>query len=113
MAKLGDLNVSKVAKEGMLYTQTGTPYYASPEVWKDLPYDSKSDIWSLGCVIYEMCALVPPFRAENMDGLYKRVLKGQHSRIPKMYSDELNHVIKKLLNVNAQGRPTCHQILSS
>ena len=34
-AKLGDLNVSKVAKNGLLYTQTGTPYYASPEVWKD------------------------------------------------------------------------------
>lgn len=113
IAKLGDLNVSKVAKEGMLYTQTGTPYYASPEVWKDLPYDSKSDIWSLGCVCYEICALVPPFRAENMDGLYKRVLKGQFSRIPKVYSDELNHVIKKLINVNAQGRPTCDQILSS
>jgi serine/threonine protein kinase len=64
-------------------------------------------------VVYEICALVPPFRAENMDGLYKRVLKGQFSRIPKVYSDELNHVIKKLLNVNAQGRPTCDQILSS
>ena len=98
---MGDLNVSKIAKEGMLYTQTGTPYYASPEVWKDLPYDSKSDIWSLGCVCYEMCALVPPFRAENMDGLYKRVLKGQYPRIPAKYSNELNHVIKKLLNVNA------------
>lgn len=56
-AKLGDLNVSKVAKKGLLYTQTGTPYYASPEVWKDLPYDSKSDIWSLGCVLYEMITL--------------------------------------------------------
>jgi NIMA (never in mitosis gene a)-related kinase len=51
-AKLGDMNVSKIAKNGLLYTQTGTPYYASPEVWKDKPYDSKSDIWSLGCVIY-------------------------------------------------------------
>jgi len=47
-AKLGDLNVSKVTKEGLSYTQTGTPYYASPEVWKDKPYDNKSDIWSLG-----------------------------------------------------------------
>ena len=75
-AKLGDLNVSKVAKAGLLYTQTGTPYYASPEVWKDQPYDLKSDIWSMGCVIYEMCALVPPFRADDMNGLYKRVLKG-------------------------------------
>ena len=97
----------------MLYTQTGTPYYASPEVWKDLPYDSKSDIWSLGCVCYEMCALVPPFRAENMDGLYKRVLKGQFPRVPQKYSNELNHVIKKLLNVNAQNRPNCEQILTS
>lgn len=61
--KLGDLNVSKVAKKGLLLTQTGTPYYASPEVWKDKPYDSKSDIWSLGCVIYEAAAQRPPFRA--------------------------------------------------
>ena len=50
-AKLGDLNVSKVAKKGLLYTQTGTPYYASPEVWKDQPYDLKSDIWSFGCIV--------------------------------------------------------------
>ena len=50
--KLGDLNVSKVAKKGMARTHTGTPYYTSPEVWKDKPYDSKCDIWSLGCVIY-------------------------------------------------------------
>lgn len=56
-AKLGDLNVSKVAKKGMLYTQTGTPYYASPEVWRDQPYDNKSDLWSLGCVLYEIATL--------------------------------------------------------
>lgn len=68
--KLGDMNVSKQAKKGLLLTQTGTPYYASPEVWKDLPYDSKSDIWSLGCVLYEMCALQPPFHAEDMEGLF-------------------------------------------
>jgi NIMA (never in mitosis gene a)-related kinase len=55
--KLGDLNVSKLAKNGLLNTQTGTPYYASPEVWKDKPYGKESDIWSLGCVIYEMAAL--------------------------------------------------------
>jgi NIMA (never in mitosis gene a)-related kinase len=46
--KLGDLNVSKIVKNKLAYTQTGTPYYASPEVWRDEPYDSKSDIWSLG-----------------------------------------------------------------
>ena len=50
--KLGDMNVSILLNKDLAYTQTGTPYYASPEVWKDKPYDSKSDIWSLGCVIY-------------------------------------------------------------
>ena len=76
-AKLGDLNVSKVVKKGLGYTQTGTPYYASPEVWRDQPYDAKSDIWSLGCVLYEMITLKPPFRAPDMQNLYKKVLKGK------------------------------------
>lgn len=84
--KLGDLNVSKVAKRGMLQTQTGTPYYASPEVWKDKPYDSKSDIWSVGCVLYEMCALNPPFRANDMNGLCKKILQGIYPPIPAVYS---------------------------
>lgn len=110
-AKLGDLNVSKVAKKGLLYTQTGTPYYASPEVWKDQPYDLKSDIWSLGCVTYEMCALVPPFRADDMNGLFKRVLKGQYPPIPSHYSMDMRILIKALLQVQASQRPNTEQIL--
>jgi NIMA (never in mitosis gene a)-related kinase 1/4/5 len=95
--KLGDLNVSKVAKRGMLSTQTGTPYYASPEVWKDKPYDSKSDIWSVGCVLYEMCALNPPFRANDMQGLFQRITKGVYSPIPPTYSQDMVQAIKSLL----------------
>lgn len=59
--KIGDLNVAKSAAKGLLYTQTGTPFYASPEVWMDKPYDSKSDVWSLGCVLYELTTCEPPF----------------------------------------------------
>jgi NIMA (never in mitosis gene a)-related kinase len=109
--KLGDLNVSKVAKKGLLYTQTGTPYYASPEVWKDQPYDHKSDVWSLGCVVYEIATLQPPFRANDMDGLFKRVLKGVYPKIPTNYTDDLAKLIKKLISVNPNQRPTCDQIL--
>ncbi len=65
-AKLGDMNVSKISEKGLCQTQTGTPYYASPEVWKDEPYGPKSDIWSLGCVMYEMMTLRPPFQADDM-----------------------------------------------
>jgi NIMA (never in mitosis gene a)-related kinase len=111
-AKLGDLNVSKIVKKGLSYTQTGTPYYASPEVWRDLPYDSKSDIWSLGCVLYEMCALVPPFRADDMQGLYKKVIKGKYPRIPDHFSQEMATVIKFMLQIQPNYRPTCDQILA-
>jgi len=80
IVKIGDLNVSKVAKKGLLYTQTGTPYYASPEVWRDQPYDSKSDIWSLGCVFYEAISLRTPFNADSMANLYEVVLKGFNNK---------------------------------
>lgn len=111
IALLGDLNVSKVAKQGLLYTQTGTPYYASPEVWKDLPYDSKSDIWSLGCVMYEILTLVPPFRAKDMNGLYKKVTKGIFDEPPRNYSADIGKIIISMIKVNSKERPSCDEIL--
>ena len=110
-AKIGDLNVSKVAHKGLGYTQTGTPYYASPEVWRDEPYDIKSDIWSLACVTFEMLALHPPFRAENMEALYNKVIKCQYGKISDRYSSDISEIIKLLLKVKSKDRPTCGQIL--
>ena len=110
-AKIGDLNVSKVTRTGIGHTQTGTPYYASPEVWQDNPYNNKSDIWSLGCVLYEMITLKPPFRAQDMEGLYKRVLRGQYSKIPDRFSNDLFQIVQFLLQVNPKLRPNCDQIL--
>lgn len=104
--KLGDMNVSKVAEKGLSYTQTGTPYYASPEVWRDEAYDIKSDIWSLGCVLYEMITLKPPFRAENMQGLYKKVLKGSYPKISNQFSADIQTIVKSLLQVSSKKRPT-------
>ena len=52
--KIGDLNVSKLAKNNMAKTKTGTPFYLAPEIWKYQPYDNKCDIWSVGCIIYEL-----------------------------------------------------------
>ena len=110
-AKIGDLNVSKVVRMGMGLTQTGTPYYASPEVWDNKPYDSKSDIWGLGCVTYEMITLHPPFRAQNMEGLYNKIIKGQYPKISDKYSSDLAQVIDLLLKVRPEDRPSCQCIL--
>lgn len=110
-AKLGDLNVSKILKCGMLHTQTGTPYYASPEVWSELPYDQKSDIWSVGCVLYEMCTLKPPFRAEDMKGLRQKICKGVYQPIPKHFSLELSDVVKQLLSTNPKVRPSLEKVM--
>jgi NIMA (never in mitosis gene a)-related kinase len=106
-AKLGDLNVSKVAKQGLLHTQTGTPYYASPEVWRDLPYDAKSDVWSLGCAFYEAAALRPPFLASGLQELYKKVMAGVYPELPAQYSSDLGTVLKSLLQQRPQDRPSC------
>jgi len=113
LLKLGDLNVSKVAKQGLMRTQTGTPYYASPEVWYDKPYDYKSDIWSLGCVIYEMITLLPPFRANSMQALSSKVKKGVYADIPSHFSDDLRKVVSRCLQLDSKNRPSCDQILAS
>ena len=111
IVKLGDLNVSKITRKGMGYTQTGTPYYASPEVWKDRPYDSKSDIWSLGCVIYEMCALNPPFRAQSMEDLFKKVIRGYYPDISNKYSKDLSEILKLMIQIEVGARPSCEELL--
>ena len=86
--KLGDFGIARVLKHTVDVTRSmvGTPYYLSPEIIEGRPYSFKSDIWSLGCVLYEMCALVPPFRADDMQGLYKKVIKGKYPRIPEHFS---------------------------
>ena len=103
--------MSKIAKMGLLQTQTGTPYYASPEVWRDQPYDNKCDIWSLGCVLYELAALRPPFMAKDMKGLFQKVTRGVFANIPSRYSGDLYFLISKMLTVDVGLRPSASQLL--
>ena len=116
--KIGDLNVSKILKNktsnNLHLTQTGTPFYASPEVWRNEPYSYKSDMWSLGCIIYEMCTYYPPFMGKNMDELYRSVIRGKVNKIDfNIYSVDVWNMIGMLLHVKAEKRPTCEQFLNS
>ncbi len=95
-----------------MHTQTGTPYYASPEVWRDKPYDAKSDIWSLGCVLYEAAALRPPFLAADLQELFRKVTLGVYPDLPTVYSSELSTIIKLMLQQRPQDRPSCGIIVA-
>ena len=95
----------------MARTQTGTPYYTSPEVWNDRPYDAKCDLWSLGCVIYEMATLRPPFRAGNLKELYAKIQRGIYEQLPSFYSQDLRTVVGLCLKVNPCHRPSASELL--
>jgi NIMA (never in mitosis gene a)-related kinase len=111
IVKIGDMNVSKVYRIGVSNTQTGTPYYASPEVWKDQQYDYKCDIWSLGCVLYEMCTNKVPFIGESIQQVFIKVCKGFYEPISLMYPDDLKDFINLLLQVNPYNRPYIDRLI--
>ena len=111
VVKLGDLGISKVAQLGLLYTQTGTPDYASPEVWKDHPYTTKSDIWSLGCVAYHAVTLKPPFPSEDLETMAKRICSGKCAPLSLSVSQDLKEVIGGMMQVDPAKRPSCDEVL--
>ena len=111
--KIGDLNVSKIAEMGIAYTQIGTPYYASPEIWMDKSYDYKSDIWSIGCIIYELCMLLPPFRGTSINNLSKNIQKGVYQPINNFYSEDLKKIVSMMLVLKPEKRPSSSQLLKS
>ena len=110
--RLGDLGCAKLMKSGMARTQIGTPYYMSPEIWANRPYDAKSDVWALGAMMFELCMLNPPFLANDMAGLARRVQSAPTPRITSHYSTELVGLIQKMLSKNPASRPSIDQILA-
>ena len=113
VAKLGDLNVSKVMEGQFASTQTGTPYYTAPEIWMGKKYTSTCDIWSLGCLLYEMCCSRPPFMAKDFPGLSKKVTCGYYDPIPSRYSKKLATLIRRCLTVDHLKRPSANELLNS
>ncbi|XP_018592745.2 NIMA-related kinase 12 [Scleropages formosus] len=112
--KLGDFGISKVMSHttDMAKTCIGTPSYLSPEVCQDVPYSSKSDIWALGCLLFEICALRPAFEAKNLIRLYHKIIKGECGRIPEEYSENLAALIQKMLSLEPGERPSASCILN-
>jgi NIMA (never in mitosis gene a)-related kinase len=111
--KLGDFGISKVLdnSNAAAVTVVGTPYYLSPEACQSQPYTSKSDVWSLGVILYELCTLKNPFEADNLLGLVFKIVQEKHDPIPDRYSADLRNLIDMLLEKDPIKRPTARDIL--
>tara|TARA_Y100000991_G_scaffold213271_1_gene198709 strand:- start:100 stop:894 length:795 start_codon:yes stop_codon:yes gene_type:complete len=112
--KLGDFGIIKLMKSFMMYgqTQIGTPLYMCPEMYKRERYDTKVDSWSLGCILFELMTLNPPFTAKNMMELKNKIFKAQYDSLKtNVYSTLLKDVLAKLLNVYPRQRVSLFQIL--
>ncbi|KAF7889954.1 uncharacterized protein EAF02_002369 [Botrytis sinoallii] len=103
--KLGDFGLSKLMEShDFASTYVGTPFYMSPEICAAERYTLKSDIWSLGCIMYELCTREVPFNAKSHFQLVQKIKEGKVTPIPNIYSPELASVIKDCLRVNPDRR---------
>uniref|UniRef100_A0A452HJ14 non-specific serine/threonine protein kinase n=1 Tax=Gopherus agassizii TaxID=38772 RepID=A0A452HJ14_9SAUR len=111
--QLGDFGIARVLNSTVELARTciGTPYYLSPEICRNKPYNNKSDIWALGCVLYEMCTLKHAFEAGNMKNLVLKIISGSFTPVSLHYSYDLRNLLAQLFKRNPRDRPSVNSIL--
>jgi len=112
--KIGDFGISRVliGTVDVATTFTGTPYYMSPEVMKHDGYEAKSDIWSVGCLLYEMCTFQHAFDGKGLMNVIYKVVEGKAPPLPKTYSKSLDNLLKKMFIKDPKERPSANDILN-
>ena len=113
-AKIGDLGVAKILENtNHAMTFIGTPYYVSPEMCKNKPYNEKSDIWALGCILYELLTFNHPFTATNQAALFIKILKNKYNPFPPGVPEDLKNMVDFILNKDYELRPSMKDIITS
>ena len=95
----------------LAHTVIGTPYYMSPELFANEPYNHKSDVWALGCCVYEMATLKHAFTANNLNALMYKIIKGKVPALPRAFSDQLSELVQQMMAHRAEDRPSVQQLL--
>uniref|UniRef100_A0A8I3QQC8 Serine/threonine-protein kinase Nek11 n=1 Tax=Canis lupus familiaris TaxID=9615 RepID=A0A8I3QQC8_CANLF len=113
LLKIGDFGVSRLLMGScdLATTLTGTPHYMSPEALKHQGYNTKSDIWSLACILYEMCCMNHAFTGSNFLSIVLKIVEGDAPSLPKQYPRELNAIMECMLNKSPSLRPSAIEIL--
>ena len=106
IVKIGDFGIARQLDQTAAYAETvvGTPYYLSPEIVQAQAYNYKTDLWSLGVILYEMCALHPPFQGTNIAALAIQIVTGKYTPLPRGFSAEMSNLIQMLLTVDVNKR---------
>ncbi|XP_040496990.1 serine/threonine-protein kinase Nek8 isoform X2 [Ursus maritimus] len=113
VVKIGDFGISKIlSSKSKAYTVVGTPCYISPELCEGKPYNQKSDIWALGCVLYELASLKRAFEAANLPALVLKIMSGTFAPISDRYSPELRQLVLSLLSLEPSQRPPLSHIMA-
>ncbi|XP_078210368.1 serine/threonine-protein kinase Nek11 isoform X4 [Callithrix jacchus] len=113
LLKIGDFGVSRLLMGScdLATTLTGTPHYMSPEALKHQGCDTKSDIWSLACILYEMCCMNHAFAGSNFLSIVLKIVEGDTPSLPERYPKELNAIMESMFNKNPSLRPSAIEIL--
>ena len=111
--QVGDFGISKkmATHQGAAHTVLGTPYYISPEMCEGQRYDAKSDVWALGCILYEMACLQKTFEGSNLPALVTKIMKGQFAPIRGNYSPGFRQLVRDLLQRDPDFRPSAAETL--
>ena len=113
IVKVGDFGIAKGLQSTWEKAKTfvGTPYFLSPEIINNQPYDNKSDIWALGVLLYELMTFQMPFNAVSLPMLSIKINRGVYKAPPSTYSSDIRNLLKKCLTVNPDKRPSIDEIL--